>query len=214
MQSRWKNVFVNGVVSLLLGTVGCGGASVRVASLRPDVETSQSKVVVLPLMLFDGRRIRPGNGTYANPVADQRLAAEWSTDLGAGASMAVSKDVMDAIPGSTDGINTLIGQLDARGSLEKTTALTSFLQVIATRFVDGAIAFALVLEDEREFKATHAVSVNMGLFDAKTLSWKWVTKGSYSIGMFDDEVSYQTAVKNLIGESFAELKKAGGGAVR
>lgn len=209
-----NNVLVRGLACLMLGAAGCGGASVRVATLRADVETSQSKVVVLPLLLFDGRRIKPGNAAYANPVADERLVAEWATDLGAGNSVSIPKDVLDAIPGSTDGLNTLIGHLDASGTLARTTTLTSFLQAIATRFVDGALAFALVREDEAEFKSGKVVHVHLGLFDAKSLAWKWVVRGSWSSGPFSESVSYQTAVKNVIGEAFAALKATSGGAVR
>jgi hypothetical protein len=202
------------MIASTLGMIGCGGASVRIAALRPDVDTSQSKVVVLPMLLFDGQKIRARNAEYANPVADERLAAEWSSDLGSGNSMAVSKGVLDAVPGATDGINTLIGNLDATGTLARTTELTSFLQTMSTKFVDGAVAFALVLEDEAEYRTAKVVHVNMGLFDAKTLAWKWVTKGSYSSGLFSADVSYQTAVKNLVGASFAELKARTGGPVR
>jgi hypothetical protein len=200
----------------LLALMGCGGASVRV-DIRHDIDTSASKVVVLPMLLCDGQKLKPGNASYSNAMADERLAHEWSVDIGSGNTVNVSKNVMDSLPGAYPAVDALLARRDIRSMAGPDSGLADFLHVIATRFVDGALAVALVFEDEHEYLASGEVHVNLGLFDNKKQAWKWLTVHKYSSGMFSSTKSrapYQATVASLVGESFAELKKQNGGAVR
>lgn len=202
------------LAAVSLAAMGCGGVQLN---LRRNVDTANSKVVVLPVLLYDGHKIAPANASYANPGADEMLAREWSMNVGAANTVAVSKSVLDAIPGADNGVNELIAGINESAPPRPAGKDSEFLQALATRFVDGAVAFALVDENETSYKSTRHVRLILGLFDAKGLAWKWTTTHAYGpglFGMFTDTIPYQSVVDKLVAESFAEVKEQNGGAIR
>jgi len=202
------------LAALSLAVMGCSSVQVN---LRTDVDTTNSKIVVLPALLYDGKVIAPANATYANPGTDEMLAREWSMKVGAENTVAVSKAVLDATPGAYNGINELIVGIHPGASMKPVGRDSDFLKFVATKIVDGAVAFALVDQNESAYKATRHVRLVLGLFDAKRLAWKWTATNEYGPGLFGfltDTLPYQTVVDRLVAESFAQVKSQNGGAVR
>lgn len=200
-------LLVVGVICKLL--LGCATTKPNVnVYFRTDVDTSKSKVIVFPMLLTDGKKLKPANESYSNPIADALFGKKWSdlsNVLGTANSVIIPKIALDKIPGANDAINALISTLDITSAIEQTTTLTKFLETLTTKFGAGAFAFALVFEDENEYKSSKQVHLNMGLFDTKKLTWKWITKHSFTAGMIP--VPYQVVTKNLISESFEALKE-------
>ncbi len=201
---------------IAIGLVGCIGLIAQAASvnvyLRPDVDTSSSTILVFPMMLTDGKALKPANVSFSNPVADALFLKKWTDDLGTKNAIIIPKPALDKIPDAYSSIGKIIASCDTASAVEQTTQLTKFLEAINSQFGNGAFAFALVFEDENDYKSTKQVHLNMGLFDTKKLTWKWITKDSYSQGMIP--VPYPLAVNKLISNSYDALKKKSGGPVR
>lgn len=198
---------------IALALWGCAAPRVQVY-LRPDVHTEESKILVFPILLFDGTKIRTSNAEYSNPLADALSSKKWSSALGSENTTTIPRLLLDKIPGAYDAINVLIAKLDTTSAIEQTTGLTQFLGALTSQFGDGALAFALVLQDEKEYARTKKVQVNMGLFDTKKLTWKWITKHTYAQGAIPVPVPYSTEVSKLVSESFDALKSENKGLVR
>jgi len=195
---------------MTFGIFGCATTKPAIeVYLRPDVNTSESRVIVFPLLLTDGQQMKPENTQYSNSIADALFGKKWSDSLRAKKITVIPKVALDKIPGAYSAMNALIVALDGTSAVEQTTGLTQLFEKISSQFGDGALAFALIFEDEAEYKATKQVRFHMGLFDSKKLTWKWITKYSYQAGLIP--VPYQVVVNKVISESYdaleAELKK-------
>ncbi len=66
--------------------------------------------------------------------------------------------------------------------------------------------------DKKEYESSGEVQVNMGLFDTKKLTWKWITKVKHKNGVIP--IPYEVIVKDLVTESYAYLKEKSDGKVR
>jgi hypothetical protein len=89
----------------------------------------------------------------------------------------------------------------------KGTAAEKFINTLADKYGKSAtFAFSIVFENEESYKSSNKLDKNMGLFDPKSLSWKWITKDSYkNDGLIP--VPYIIAVNETISNSFTALKK-------
>lgn len=202
-----------GALTAILLVAGCQTAPKMVdVYLRSDVDTTKSRIIVFPMLLAQGNSLSPANAEYSNPLADALLGKQWGNALGGGGTVTVPKIVLDKIPGAPEAITAIVKALDKTSAVEQTTRLTSFLGTISEKFGDGALAFCLVFENKNAYKSSKTVHLNMGLFDTKKLTWKWITKHSYQGGMVP--VPYEKVTQDLVRESFKALIAKNDGSVK
>mgnify|MGYP000875310673 FL=1 len=195
------------VIGCLLFTACGGGGTVSVYH-RADVDTASSRIVVFPMLLCQGQTISAANGQYSNPVADVLLTKSWAGALGADNAISIPKLAFDKIPKANEFINLVVRAADEVSAVEQTGAATDFLNGVRAQFGDGALAFALVFEDKAAYESSKAVHLNMGLFDVKKMTWKWITKHAYKAGLAP--VPYEKVVSDLVDESFKALREKAG----
>lgn len=201
------------ILFLLTGIVNC--ASDREISIytRKDVDTSKSKILAFPMLLWDGSKIKPANTEYSNPLIDALFGKNWATDLGAENVIIIPKLALDKIPNVYPAMDAFIKAADGVSAVEQTNSnLTKVLETITKTFGDGAFAVALVTADKKEYEGSGEVQVNIGLFDTKKLTWKWITKVKHKNGVVP--IPYEVIVKELVTESYAYLKEKSDGKVR
>lgn len=194
------------LVSLVFSACG-GGTEVKIYH-RADVNTADSKIIVFPMLLCSGNQISAANGQYSNPIADALLTKSWAGALGAANAISIPKLAFDKIPMANEAINLMIRAADSASAVEQTGSTTSFINAIKSQFGDGALAFALVFQDKAAYDNGKLVQLNIGLFDTKMMTWKWITKHMYKAGMVP--VPYEKVVSDLVDESLEALAKKAG----
>lgn len=202
-----KKVFI-ALFALSVVFVACGGGAEVKVYHRADVDTAASRIVVFPMLLCNGTTISSANGQYSNPVADALLTKSWAGALGVDNAISIPKIAFDKIPLANDAINVFIHALDASAAVEQSGAVSSFINGVKGQFGDGALAFALVFQDKAAYDAGKVVQLNIGLFDTKKMTWKWITKHGYKAGLAP--VPYEKVVSDLVDESLAALQKQAG----
>lgn len=213
---------VTGFASMLLliggtiggGLVGCATPATDIY-LRSDLDTTKSKVVVFPLLLLKGGNLQAANVKFSNPAFDAVFLKGWSGELGGENPLVVPKAALDKVPGMWDAMDKLVSVLDNTSAIEqsfKGTPVAEVMKKLGEQVGDGALALALVAQDENEFKKDGTLRGHMGLFDTKALTWKWISKYNYTTGMIP--VPYAVAVQKLFDSSFDEIKKKNSGRVR
>jgi hypothetical protein len=180
---------------------------------RKDVDTSKSKILAFPMLLWDGSKIKESNTAYSNPLIDALFGKNWASDLGAENVIIIPKMALDKIPNVYTAMDAFIKAADGVSAVEQTNPnLTKVLDTLTKTFGDGAIAVALVTMDKKEYESSGEVQVNMGLFDTKKLTWKWITKVRHKNGVVP--IPYEVIVKDLVTESYVYLKEKSDGKVR
>ena len=203
---------MNRMVSVLV--LGCllfaacgGGAEVSVYH-RADVDTTSSRIVVFPLLLCQSGALSSANEQYSNPIADALLTKSWAGALGADNAISIPKLAFNKIPKANEFVTLIVKSADTVSALEQSGASTEFLAGVKKQFGDGALAFALVFEDKVAYDSSKVVHLNMGLFDVKKMTWKWITKHAYKAGLAP--IPYEKVVSDLVDESFKALQEKAG----
>jgi hypothetical protein len=214
MNRNVKSIIFGLIMPLVLVATVSGCATAKVEHhLRNDVDTSKSKVLVFPLFLWDGNKISASKNTnFDNPIVDAAIGKTWSSDLGTQNVSVIPKLVFDKIPGGYEALDGFVKAIDGVSLVEQTTGVTKFIENVTKQFGDHAFAFALVTADEKGYKQSKTVQVNMGLFDTKKLTWKWITKTSKNSSLIP--VPYQIVVQDAINANYSYLKKLNGNKVR
>jgi len=161
------------------------------------------------MLLLSGNNVSAANTDYSNPLVDAAIGAKWSSSIGASNSVIIPKIAFDKIPKASEAVAVLIHALDTTSAVERTGLTQNFFQTITGQFGDGALAFAFVTQNKKEYESSKSVQVNMGLFDTKKMTWKWTTKHGYRQGIVP--IPYEIVIRDLVSESFTELTQKNGG---
>lgn len=181
---------------------------------RDDVDTSNSKVIVFPLLLKSGGDFAQANKNADNGALDAIVGTGWTDEIGKDEIIIVPKLVLSELPQGWETLGKFIKLLDKTSSIEQTLdnpEIKKFVEGLSSKVGDGALGFALVFEDEAMFKASKTLHGNMGLFDTKKLTWKWITKYKNSYKL---PVPYQVAIKDLFSESWQAIKAENDGKIK
>lgn len=209
MKTKIIGLFLLGVLNF----VNCAGGREITVYNRKDVDTSKSKILAFPMLLWDGSKIKPANTSYSNPMIDVLFGKNWATDLGAENVIIIPKIALDKIPNIYPAMDLFLKAADGVSLVEQTNpTLTKALEAVTKTFGDGAFAIALVTADKSEYESSGSVQVTLGLFDTKKLTWKWITKVKHTNGLVP--IPYEIIVKELVSESYVYLKEKTGGKVR
>ena len=199
-----KKVFLGALLATFLSN--CTNTKVEVY-IRDDVKTSNSNIVAFPALLLEKNgSISPANTNYSNILIDGLFSKNWSSSIKDGKVYPMPKKVLDSIPGAYKTLDTLITSFDSVSAIEQTTGLTSLFEDISKSVGDGAFAFALFFQNEEQYKSTGALQFNMGLFDTKKMTWKWITKASFEAPP-GAPIPYEVVTQDMVNESFKELNK-------
>ena len=204
------------IVTALILFVGCAtttNENVKVY-LRDDVDTSESKVIVFPMLLKKEQGMEAANASFSNPLVDAFIGKAWYDELGEN-SIVIPKIALDKIPNAYKVIGEFVKVLDVTSIVEQSKAIEKLLSAMEDQFGDGAFAFALAFEDESEYQATGMLHFNMGLFDTKKLTWKWITKDVYvKSTKMPIPIPYAKIVQDMVSASYSSLKAKNQGNVR
>ena len=180
---------------------GCSSTKVQVY-LRDDVKSDKSNIVAFPALLLNNNgSISPANTEYSNLLIDGIFSKKWSESIKEGTVYPVPKKVLDGIPNAYKALDTVITNFDSVSAIEQTTGLTNLFDTITKQIGDGAFAFALFFENEDQYKSSNQLNFNMGLFDTKKMTWKWITKAKYE----GPPIPYEMATQDTVDKSFEEL---------
>jgi len=203
--------FISLCLSLAFG-IGCATTGNINVLTRDGIDTSNSKIVVFPLLLWDGKQITSANSSYSNPLADGVIAKTWTSGVGKDNIVVVPRQAIDRIPRAYEAMNIIVHSFDAASSVERSGDLSGFIDTVTSQFGDGAMAIALVSADKASYEKSGSIRLNMGLFDMKRLSWRWITKNAYTKGMVP--IPYEKIVQDLVDQSYDALMKKTGGKIR
>ena len=186
--------------------------------LRADVNTSESKILTFPLLLKRESGFAEANKNVDDTSMEALVGSSWAGELGKDNVVPVPKAIISEIPKGWESLGTIVRVLDTASAVEQTIDSPEVKKLIKTigektqaGVGDLAMGFALVFEDEETFKATKVLHGNMGLFDTKQLTWKWITKVEFR---YKVPVTYEVAIQDLFAESWKILKEKNEGAVR
>jgi len=148
---------------------------------------------------------------YGNPLVDTLLGKTWSDALDGKDTIVIPKIALDKLPKTYPLMEKFIKALDTASAMEQTKAFKDFTNAMTDKFGDGAFALALVFQNEDEYKSTGVVNLNMGLFDTKKMTWKWITKHSFTKSMIP--VPYTKVVQDLVSDSYSALREKNEGEI-
>ena len=209
-----KLIVVLTVLALFSGCALLGKNTQTSVYKRDDVDTSKSKVIVFPLLLKSGSNFAEANRKSDNKTLDALVSTGWTDEIGTEDAIIIPKLVLSEIPQGWEILGKFVQVLDTASAIEQSMddpKIKKFVEELSSKVGDGALGFALVFEDENRFKATNTLHGNMGLFDTKKLTWKWITKYKNEYKL---PVPYQMAIKDLFAESWKTIKAENDGKIK
>lgn len=181
---------------------------------RDDIDTSNSQVIVFPLLLKTGGDFAEANKNYDNKSLDSLVVSDWSSEIGTDDVIVVPKAIINEIPKGWEVLGKIVKILDSTSAIEQSLnnpEIKQFTKELSSKLGDGALGFAIVFQDEDSYEATKILQGNMGLFDTKSLTWKWITKYRKEYKL---PIPYEVAVKELFSASWEKLKSENNGNIK
>lgn len=168
------------------------------------VNTSESKVIVFPVLLHQAG-FADVNDKFDSVALDAIFVKDWTDRIGTDNLYVLPKKLIKEAPNgweATEKLVTVMNKASNPGKLSD-ELLTKFLSSLTSKVGDGAIALAVIQENETQYDSSDTIHLDMALFDTKSLSYKWVTKTTevQKIGA----VPYQVAVKSTSDKSWDKL---------
>lgn len=184
----------------------CGSAQVK-HQLRKDIDTSNSRILVLPLLLSDGKSVlSTKNIGFSNPLLDGVVGKVWISDLGSEAVTVMPKVAFEKIPGAYESLDLMVRSMNKAENVGENSGLKIFVDALAQTFGDRALAVTLVYPDEKAYKRSKYATVYMGLFDVKKLAWKWSARSRRGYSLIP--VPYPAMVQKIISDNINHIKDA------
>ncbi len=174
---------------------------------RDDIDTAQSKVMVFPLLLVSDGDFSQTNKNMDNQLLDAQISATWANEIGVDSVIPVPKALISEIPNGWKALGKLVLMLDPVSAIEqpiKDPNMLKLAQKLSAKIGDGALGFTLVFQDKDSYKATQTLQGHLGLFDTKTLTWKWITEYTK---VYKLSVPYQVAINDLLDASLKKSKQ-------
>lgn len=212
-------ILFTAVVAVILS--GCAGLSIMPDTgkseislyQRDDIDTAKSKVVVFPLLLV-ADNFSQANKDTDTKILDALISTVWVNEIGTDAIIPIPKEAISKIPSGWKTLGEFVLMLDSVSAIEqsvKDPQMLNFLQKLSTKIGDGALGFTLVFQDADNYKATRMLQGHIGLFDTKTLTWKWITKYKK---MYNLAIPYQVAINDFLDASLKKVKEKNNGKIR
>ncbi len=178
--------------------------------LRKDISIKSDKVILFPTMYLTSGNFIEENKNFKGNIIDGKLLASWTTNIDKIKLIPVPRQVLNEIPGAWPSLNILVSMMDNSEDIknnENYSVIEKFVHSITKKYGNNSVlALSVVFEDENEYISSHKVHKNIGLFDTKTMSWKWITKDAFENSTYLP-IPYEVAVNKIISNSFEALKK-------
>ncbi len=174
MKKMWP---IAGLAMILSSCATLGPKTPVEVYYRSDLATVPGKVIVFPVMSFDGRKPAGARGV------DMALLSRWSGLYGV-SNILPAGPAMQELSGNS-GFTALIGSLDNTSAVEqvhKSPRIRDALAAIASLLGRNNLGFSLIEGGEREFDSGGTVYLSIGFFDVRNLTWKWIAKTSAKKG--------------------------------
>ncbi len=195
MKKIWT---IAGMALILSSCATLGPKSPVDVYYRSDLATAAGKIIVFPVLSFDGRKNTGARGV------EMALLSKWSALYGV-SNIIPAGPAFEKLSGSA-GFAALIRSLDNMSALEQihqNPEIRDALASIALLLGGSNLGFALIEGGEREYNSGGMVHLNIGFFDVRNLTWKWITKASArknSIGR------WELSSSEMVSKSFKEIE--------
>lgn len=189
---------------LLYSLVGCAsmGPKPHVVYHRPDINTNDKKVIIFPVSDF--------NGEFSEGAKDIEIAVNthWTNLYGPTnvipAGKAVEKLVSSVHKKAYVRIVQTLDSVSMIEQLQKDKNFKGFLAKVAETVGDYNLALTIVKGDQKSYDSKQPIQINVGYFDTKKLTWKWITKVSTQKGIVGD---WRGAYGMMLSNSFDFVKE-------
>lgn len=191
------NVLLLAALSLTCACAILGNKSSVDVYYRADVPTHPGKVIVFPVLGFDGRK------TEGTRNMELSLLGKWADTYGKGNIIPVGP-ALEQLAGS-GGFAQLVKSLDASSSVEQLHQDPRIREAIGsvTSALGGAyLGMAVLSGGQQGFDAGQEVRLHIGLFDVQNMTWKWITKAVAKKGKVG---RWELTSADLINSSFKEI---------
>lgn len=182
------------VAAIAISACSSMSAKPKVVYNRTDLGEVENKVVVFPTMDFNGKKSEGAGDVNSS------ILASWSKMYGSDKIIPagpVADKVGKAYP---DFYLKLVKSLDSASAIEQLSNSPEVKKAVAkitSKTGNHHLAFSIINGDAKSFEAGQPISIHIGLFDTKNLTWKWITKVQDKKGMLSKwEVTYSAMVNN------------------
>ena len=189
---------------LILSLASCSafGPKPQLLYDRADLNTKVSKIIIFPTTDFNGK------SSAGSKSIDLSINAAWAGAFGSDkvipAGIVIEK-ISNTI--GNDFYKKLVVSLDKISGIEQLSrneTIKKFAGEIMGKFGEFPFALAIVSGGEVEYNAGQTVHLHIGLFDAKNLTWRLITKIEVQKGAVGN---WNLASQAMISNSFDMIKK-------
>ena len=212
---RHTALFLSAILVFLLG--GCStlsnlsGEKKVSVSLDQSVDTSEGRIIILPIMLANSGNFSAANTQFDNTALNTVLLKSWADDIDDDTFM-VTKSMLNKLPYGWDAVELIVRSMDeSREVRSNSETLQKFFKSVRELAGEGTIAIGLVFQDEATYKSAQMLRFHAGLYDMKTAKFKWITN---AVSQQKVPVPYQLSLQQLVDASFEALKEKNNGLVR
>jgi hypothetical protein len=168
-----KNIIILST-GLLLASCAAFGPKPKSVYHRAELNRPVEKIIVFPVTNFNGVQDATAKRVEAT------LNGKWA-ELYGKENIIPGGPVIFKLIESTgkDSYLKLIKSLDNVSMVEQITKdpkMKEFLGKITEKLGNYHLSLAIVSGDEKSYDAKNPVNVNIGFFDTKAMTWKWITK--------------------------------------
>jgi len=164
---------------------------------RADLETKGDKLIIMPLLSFDGKK--------AEGVKNVELALleQWNGIYGK-ANIIPAGPALAQLPDST--LAELVKSLDTASAVEQIASdgkLKDAVRMITGKIGGYNMGVAMIDANDKDFISGKPVHLNIGIFDTRNMTWKWIAKGVTEKGRLG---RWEMASAMLVRENFKAVK--------
>ncbi len=197
-----KKLYITALLILSLSSCSSFGPKPQVVYDRSDLNTNISKIIIFPTTDFNGK------SSKASKAIDLSINAGWAGTFGSNKVIPAGL-VIEKIANSlgNDFYKKFVSSLDNVSSIEqisKNETIKKFAGQIAGKLGDFPLALAIISGGEEEYNSGQVVRLHLGLFDAKNLTWRLITKIEIKKGAVGN---WKLDSQVMISNSFDMIKK-------
>ncbi|MGY3803287.1 hypothetical protein ACWNT8_04390 [Pigmentibacter ruber] len=176
---------------------------------RKDIAIKTDKIILFPTMYLTKHNFVEENKIFKGTLIDAKITSSWASNLNKATLLPIPRQVLNEIPAAWESMYILASMMDNSEEIKKNvnnSVLEKFVHNITKKYgKNSVLALSVVFENENEYISTHTVHKNIGLYDTKSMSWKWITKDTFDSSFIP--VPYDVAVGKIISNSFDAVKK-------
>lgn len=198
MKQTLRNLLL--LLSLLIG-VGGQLTACALSSPKPEVLYRRpgakiNSVVVMPVTDFSGEK-----SAAARQIEDA-VADGWARTFGETKVHSAGPVVEELNIQLASGYEKIIDSIKAPARvthLKSDPGFARYVSMFSSEVGNHDLAFAVVDGEREQFEKQKPVYLYLGVFDIKTMSWKWITRTQGRKGLF---APWETASVDLVSDGF------------